>query len=384
MIAFLVCHPFFAFSNDGAYTMSGNHLIPINDKSISIKKEHLSIKRILEKKGDYFEDYYEVNVYYEFFNPNAPKKLIVGFEAQSPSGGVGIAPVNRGHPYMSDFTVMMNGDVLDHDIAYVADSTYYNAGVVRSVSLESFLNNIAENDEMFSDFYYVYHFNAFFKTGVNAIHHTYRFTPSSSNVQYSVFDYVLTSINSWGDGKVGDFTMVIDAGDFASFGIDQSFFNSSADWFVSGIGNVQSTNSRADDNTTNRGWLSVNIRSGVLVFNRTNFRPQGELQLVVLPYSIGDLGSEYYSFGDSDESEISLLPFSPEFDVHLSQPRNDFELKLLRNLPYARRGYVFKTPELRAFYEKMEWYIPNPNYVPDGNKLLPSEYAFLNRLKIGN
>ncbi|MBK6527097.1 MAG: YARHG domain-containing protein [Crocinitomicaceae bacterium] len=36
--------------------------------------------------------------------------------------------------------------------------------------------------------------------------------------------------------------------------------------------------------------------------------------------------------------------------------------KILRNLPFARRGYIFKNAELQAYYTRMNWYIPNQNY----------------------
>jgi hypothetical protein len=131
-------------------------------------------------------------------------------------------------------------------------------------------------------------------------------------------------------------------------------------------------------------WLSVNMRSGVLVFNQTDFKPQGDLELVQLEYSMGDLNSDAYMPEVDVETELSLVPFSPASDHSLSSPKNDFELRVLRNLPYARRGYIFKSPDLKAFYEKVEWYMPDPNYIPDANKLLPSEAAFLKRLKSGD
>jgi hypothetical protein len=384
LIVYFVCFPIVSFSNDGAYTMSGNNLIPINDKSISIKKEHLSIKKMYEPSGGFPDNYYEVNVYYEFFNPGPDKQLIVGFEARSPSGAVDQMPINKGHPYMSDFTVMMNGQVLDHDIAYVADSSYYNAGVVRSMSYDDFVGDISINQGMHSTFYYVYHFNAEFKQGMNRIQHSYRLVPSSDVFRKSTFEYVLTSIHSWGDGKVDDFTLVIDHGNFSSFGVASTFFSSTTGWYISGIGNMNNLDFNENAIVDDGDWLSVNMRSGVLVFNQTDFKPQGDLELVQLEYSMGDLNSDAYMPEADVETELSLVPFSPASDHSLNSPKNDFELRVLRNLPYARRGYIFKSPDLKAFYEKVEWYMPDPNYIPDANKLLPSEAAFLKRLKSGD
>ena len=64
-------------ANDGAYYASGNHLIPISETDIAVKKEILTLKKIRNQ-------YIEVTVYYEFFNPKAEKTITVGFEAFAP------------------------------------------------------------------------------------------------------------------------------------------------------------------------------------------------------------------------------------------------------------------------------------------------------------
>ena len=66
------------YANDGAFYMAGNQLVPINETDISVKKEILYIKKT--------QEFAEVSVYYEFFNPKETKEIIVGFEAGRPSG----------------------------------------------------------------------------------------------------------------------------------------------------------------------------------------------------------------------------------------------------------------------------------------------------------
>lgn len=39
--------------------------------------------------------------------------------------------------------------------------------------------------------------------------------------------------------------------------------------------------------------------------------------------------------------------------------------RILKNLPFAYRGYKFKDKSLRKYFESTEWYIVNPEY--DGN-----------------
>ena len=45
-----------------------------------------------------------------------------------------------------------------------------------------------------------------------------------------------------------------------------------------------------------------------------------------------------------------------------SKLKDEFTRKVLENIPYARRGYVFKNAELKAFFEAKPWYMPDPEY----------------------
>jgi len=58
---------------------------------------------------------------------------------------------------------------------------------------------------------------------------------------------------------------------------------------------------------------------------------------------------------------------------------DDLSKKILHNLPFARRGYVFKSPEIQAYYSRQPWYMPDPGYVPDESKLTPDERTLLKR-----
>src|SRR5689334_15893831 len=98
------------YANDGAFYASGNHLIPMYESDIVVKKEILTIKRINDKQAT-------ITVYYEFFNPKKDKELEVGFEAPSPMGDVQTSPVNGHHPYISRFTVNLNGNVVPFKVA---------------------------------------------------------------------------------------------------------------------------------------------------------------------------------------------------------------------------------------------------------------------------
>src|SRR5690606_33676440 len=75
------------------------------------------------------------------------------------------------------------------------------------------------------------------------------------------------------------------------------------------------------------------------------------------------------------------LPFNKDVAVFFDEIENKEELKVLQNLPYARRGYIFTNQVLKDYYEKMPWYVPNKEYVPEPNKLEEAELKWLNDLE---
>jgi hypothetical protein len=61
-------------------------------------------------------------------------------------------------------------------------------------------------------------------------------------------------------------------------------------------------------------------------------------------------------------TELFALSIDNQDEIKL---KGNIDKKILRNLPFAHRGYSFKNPELKNFYEKMDWFMPNPLYTPD-------------------
>jgi len=237
------------YANDGAFYMAGNQLVPINETDISVKKEILYIKKT--------QEFAEVSVYYEFFNPKETKEIVVGFEAGSPSGVVDGAPINGHHPYMFDFTVSLNGNFLPYQIAYVADSLYAKNGKVESIDLKTFKGETSGND---IDFMYVYHFKAKFKKGKNIVKHTYRYKLSRGVCYYYDFNYVLTAANRWANKQIDDFTLILDMGDFQTASIRKTFFKNTNEWTFNGIGKT----------TENPYYTNFYIQQGILVFEKKN------------------------------------------------------------------------------------------------------------------
>jgi hypothetical protein len=360
----LLCFLFFtvcsikSFANDGSFYASGNQLIPVFETDVAIKKEILTLKKIRNQ-------FIEVTVYYEFFNPKEEKEITVGFEAFSPFGDVNGKPRNGLHPYMNDFTVQLNGEMLKYNVAYVTDSTYAKNGIIKSKKLADVISGI--EDENAVDFFYVYYFKAKFKKGLNIIKHTYNYDLSSSVMSYYDFEYVLTAANRWGNKQIDDFTLVLDMGEFESFNINKDFFKERNDWLINGIGKCEEM--KGIKNTEHsKDAVRFHIQKGNLIFHKTNFHPTGELFV-------------YASSGYGDEQPADRIPFSYYRQNEIQEPKTELEKKILKNLPFARRGYIFQSVELKSFFEKQDWYIPNPNYEPNADMLSEIEKQWIAKWK---
>lgn len=350
-------------ANDGVFYLSGNQLIPMTENNIRVKKEILNIKHI----GD---NLVEVNVYYEFDNPGLEKELIVGFEAAAPSGDVEDWRKTTGHPFIYRFSVLMNGAYLSYNVATVNDSHYYKNGKIVGRSLEEL-----DTESDYPDFTYVYHFKAAFKKGINRITHSYICKMSSSvDTRYN-FTYILSAACRWGNKQIDDFTLNIDMGSFEYFRIQKTFYEIENEWKILGKGKIINTGKTLYEEETKSS--SFFMQSGTACFQKSNFKPDNELYLYG---NRGWFATEWLHPNDTFDYKIHNLPFCIESDNLLA--RDEFSLKVLKNLPFARRGYIFKNPELQKWFEKQVWYMPDPGYHADLDLLSESEKAWLQLLRI--
>ena len=355
-IILLMCQYYNAISNDGAYLGSGNHLVPITESDISIKKEILSIKR--------YQGKVHVDVYYEMYNPGKEKTIRVGFEAKSPVGDAQVEPSEGKHPYMNNFTVLVNNESLKYNISYIISSND-NTTNVKSTTLSGILNYLNENSE--GSYYYVYYFDAKYKAGLNIIKHSYEYELSSSIAESYSFDYILTAANRWANKQIDDFTINIDMGAMQGFYIKKTFYHNVKEWNINGIGKSKEG--------TETGMFF--IENGNIELKYHNFHPNGEIE-IISPNSFGlsEEQSEYFN------PKKTKIPFSVSAQDNIPESKNEFGKKVLRNLPFARRGYVFKDKEVQKYYTKMtEWYTPLPSYIPDVQLLLDEEKEWIKNYK---
>jgi hypothetical protein len=356
------------YANDGAYYASGNHLIPISENDISITKEILTIKRIII---DYVE-YAYVTVNYTFYNPNSEKKILVGFEAPSPSGDVNGFPENGGHPYMSNFKAIINGEELKFKTSIVNTENYYIDDQIDAKTEKEVIDD--DFDPNNPEFYYVYHFNATFRPGINKVIHTYRFNMSSSVEENYSFDYILTAANRWANNQIDDFTLIIDLGAYCDYNIDRNFFSGFDGWSQANK-LADGTGFSYEEIETNPMRVFTNDKP--IIFKKSNFKPKGELNIYSKRnYSTYDINVFNYK---SQSLNYDLNDFG-----FITSTSDEESFKILRNYPYAKRGYIFKNEMIQNYYETLEWYVPNINYTANFDELTEKEKVWLKELKSKN
>lgn len=363
----------FAFANDGVFYAAGNQLIPITETDISVKKEVLTINRV----GDHLE----VTVYYEFFNPVGEKELLVGFEAQSPyNSGLDPIALFPNHPHMRNFKVVVNGEPLQYEIAHVQTGNYdekekyvlppyYINGQFKDWSKKQCADSLKAWDYNAVPFDYVYHFKAKFRPGLNIVQHTYEYDLSFSVGEEFEFPYVLTAANRWANHQIDDFTLNINMGDRESFRIKKTFFEKPVEWTIDGLGMAINCEWLGWDTVEN--GVIFHLQEGGISFHKQNFRPKGELfvakghliaclwkdwkdeeNIPVEEKLITGLKSQYYAL---DTAYIpGFFAETPKF--------TPIQRRILRNLPFAYRGYKFKDKALQKYFESTQWYILNPKY----------------------
>ena len=368
-----------AKANDGVYYASGNQLIPITETDISVKKEVLTINRV----GNHLE----ITVYYEFFNPAKPKDLLVGFEAPAPypayEEDMQLFP---DQPHIRNFKVVVNGERLSYEVAHIEGNYYNEEGYKKADYYENGkINGLTRKqcfDLMSGDyadvyrFYFVYHFKAHFREGLNVIQHTYDFDLSSSVEEEFSFDYILTAANRWANNGIDDFTLEINMGERESFMVHPTFFKNATEWTVNGKG--RTTMETVWGLAGEEGSPVFHIQEGSVTYKKKNFHPEGELsinkRLDLIPYYIDgmydgvdgnaiveQMKELYHKLDKGFYDELDLSKFTSE------------HRRILRNMPFAYRGHVFKDAKLRQYFESTSWYLPDPDYKDNMEDLTPKE-----------
>ena len=324
-------------ANDGSFYASGNTLIPLKETTIQMKKEILS----LERRGNWMQ----VDIYFEFFNPGPEKELTVGFVTPPAVGD--ITDAEAGHPQVKDFMVMAGDRILSYKIAKMEQSGF----------------RVAE--KLANGFDFVYYFTIRFAKGITVIRHSYLYRGGSSVEASADFYYRLTTGTAWAGGAIGDFELNIDMGDDSYYSVPSAFTKTPAGWTMVGVGRIGKTQqyNPYGDEDGGHSLRMVMQRRGKLQLRSKDFRPVKDLSIVVF-----QLHNEMNLWMESKEKdELATLRdiIWEEQTDSLIRLLTDFQLRLFRNLNYARAGYAFKDESLTKAFLKYTWYIPDPAYKPE-------------------
>ncbi|MBR5029058.1 MAG: YARHG domain-containing protein, partial [Bacteroidales bacterium] len=149
---------------------------------------------------------------------------------------------------------------------------------------------------------------------------------------------------------------------------------------------VQLQNEGQDPETAEREYIQPGDRgqdrrrdqAGTLTFHCTKFHPNGELS-ISKPNIMHYIWNNY----DNQNSPAKVLEIikKQRFNLYKGMATSGVEYKdftreqrqILRNVPFAYRGFVFKTKKLQDFFNSTKWYVANPNYKVDMNELTEDE-----------
>lgn len=321
-----------AGANDGVFYATGNTLVPLKETTVRLKKEILN----LERKGEWMQ----VDIYFEFFNPGPEKELTVGFV--TPPGDGDVSEEEAKHPFVKDFMVMAGDRILPWQVAKM-ESTGFKVDA-----------KIAEGYD------FIYHFKIKFAKGITVIRHSYMYKGGASVEVQRDFDYRLTTGVTWANSAIEDFELNINMGDDAYFAVPAGFGGAPVNWTLVGVGRLSEVKSYNPWGMDDRDakFRMVYTRKGRLQLRTSQFKPTRDLSVNIFqlhnevnlwgpPAASNDFaGIHEFVWGDSLPQLVSRL--------------SDQQLRMYRNLNYARRGYDFKDEGLKKAFAKYNWYLPDP------------------------
>jgi len=364
-----------ALANDGVFYVNGNHLVPIQETDIALTKEVLTISLC-------DDGYATVDVQYLLTNQGEAKTVVMGFEANAAyNDDVDFNPQGV-HPYISDFTVNMNGQELAYMNAVVKSKydedcdflplnlkDWKSYGKVKMRDGEDLPHNAllywALLDSL-TDFSYAYYFVARFKPGQNTVHHTYRYRLSYGIGRTFEVPYWLKPAMRWANHQIDDFTLRIKATNTAKhFFLPDSLFTASTFTITEGTGKMRKAKDYNDSCT------EFSLRGGTVEWHATGFKPKDNMTI----QSAERINYDNFMLGTFYDRSDTYQPGSYMLEVDKVKDRE----RILRNLPYAHRGYVFKDKKLQKYFSQFWWYMPDPTWQPSTTDFTPREWQLINK-----
>ncbi len=330
----------------------GSQLIPLDKTDVTLQKEILTFTQTNGLLG--------MDTYYEFFNPGEEQSVMIAFETDATGGAAEAPEYSPNNPLVHDLKIEMNGSPVSCSVSIVPSENYYKDGVFQILSKDEIESqNEQFIDEWEVDYIYVYAFRVTFKKGLNVIKHSYSLGWSYDDTPQSFFLYSLRGAGHWANRQIDDFTWRVDFGERAFFRVENALPDAGKLLRISGLGKSQVKETWREGEEITEFF----IKKGMLEYRAQNLNPQ-------LTLCITRPKTYFSSFSYLDDS--SLDPITYQFDEYM-EVEDAVSKKVLRNLPFAIRGYVFKDPILREYYSGQYWYMPDATYKADVSTLSEEE-----------
>jgi len=346
LIIFLLAYSLSALADDSVFISRGDHIFPINDSTISLRKEILVLRIIgVERK-----DSLKVDVYFEFENPGPEKDVLVGFVAPPPTEWIPGFP----NPRISNFMTRVNDDFVEHKLMTINES-----------QIETLKK---ECNEYQADKFHVFLFHAKFKKGINKVYHTYVFLGAGDGSGIGYYQYRLSTGKRWANRAIENFELYFYPGPdkYLSLPLDFGDSNSAVQWEFRGIGKLSVIRPFFGyESYEPKKRLYCVMKDGYFYLKVNNFRPYDDLEIrEYIPWRfVGDYARdlnirdkqicEIYKWAASGLPEQQLVEELHKID--------DESLGLLQNMFYAVRGFSFSSDKLKKYFSQFPWYVPDPS-----------------------
>jgi len=183
--------------------------------------------------------------------------------------------------------------------------------------------------------------------------------------------YTLDFEDSYKEKEIGLFELNLNMGKMESFEVERTFFSSLKGWSSkNGIIKL--------DKEVARFYL----KDGKATFRAKNFILKDGIKLSSFEFIEDKLVLIFDYQKDILPFYQSYYPIVMDHSFSVYFAKDAISMHILKNLPYARRGYIFKNKTIANYYNKMPWYKKDKNYKPSINDLTKNEKLFLKDIEM--
>lgn len=320
------------FSNDYEFGSEGEHLIPLEESEVSIKKEKIVMKLT--------EDGMRVDVRFVFDSPVKETKKI---------GFITPPAEQTDELFMSDFSTKVNGkNVISNQ------EDFYKSPFKTSNYLKQKFENM-EGSAYHDVRAYVYYFDAPFLEGENVVEHSYLYS-GSGGVDGKDYSYVITTISKWKNKRVEDFELIIDMGENKFFMVPYTFWENKKriNWEIIGEGKIKYENLVVYE----EGPVGVvSMKNGYIRYKEKKFSPDLDINIYDINYYAGFF-QRLPSVMGGEKIKDNLTYISTGHNLDEIYNLDDEDLRIIKNYPYAMEGYDFSDKKLKKYFSSFFWYNP--------------------------